>query len=70
MKQHYYSFTFIDTSAGQTAWASVYAGFEDQTINIAQIAYAKEGAKVSQGATLINCSYLGHMTSEYFNQAK
>ncbi|MEE3912939.1 hypothetical protein V2I80_07350 [Pseudomonas viridiflava] len=66
MKRHFYSFTFVDSSTGQMAYASVYAGHDAQAVSLGQIAQAKQGAQVSQLATLINCSYLGYMTAEEF----
>ncbi|WP_214348105.1 hypothetical protein [Pseudomonas congelans] len=66
MKKHFYSFTFVDNSTGQMAYASVYAAHDAQSVSLGHIAQAKQGAKVSQLATLINCSYLGYMTAEEF----
>ena len=67
MKQHIYCLTFIDSSTGPVAYASVYGGFDEHKITLSQIAHAKGGAGVTQAATLLSCSYLGHMTQEEFN---
>jgi hypothetical protein len=67
MKKHFYCFTFIDSSAGSVAYASVYASFELPEVTLSGIAQAKQGAQVTQAATLLSCSYLGHMTTEEFN---
>jgi hypothetical protein len=65
MKKHYYCFTFID-NPGSLVYASVYAAHEVQAVTLASIAQAKQGARVSQAATLVACSYLGYMTAQEF----
>ncbi|WKW33164.1 hypothetical protein KIH13_04530 [Pseudomonas viridiflava] len=70
MKQHTYCLTFVDSSTGQMAYASVYAGFDEHKITLSQIADAKGAAGVTQAATLLSCSYLGHMTQEEFDDSE
>lgn len=66
MKLHYYCFTFYDVIGSETAHASTYIGFQTPQVGLKDIAKAKISATVSAGATLLACSYLGHMTSEEF----
>lgn len=66
MKLHYYCFTFYEVQGSASAHASAYFGFEQPRVTLKNIAAAKHGAEVSDRATLLSCSYLGHMTSEEF----
>lgn len=67
MKLHFYCFAFLETLADQTTHTSRCYGFESPQITLADIAMVKERAQVNQGATLIACSYLGHMTADEFS---
>lgn len=66
MKLHYYCFTFYDVQGSHSAHASAYYGLEQPCVTLKDIAVAKRGAEVSDRATLLACSYLGHMTVAEF----
>lgn len=66
MEQHYYNFTFIDSSSGDVLYGNCYLGLTEQRVTLATIKLASKRAKLSENATLIDCSYLGCMTAEQF----
>lgn len=65
-KQHMYAFSFFENFMGQGQYASVYCGYPQQGVRLACIAQAKQMANVTPNATLLACSYLGHMTPDEF----
>lgn len=67
MPLHYYCFSFFDVRNGQAVYASSYYGLEAQRVTARDILSAKQHAKVSTTATLLACTYLGHMTQQQFN---
>lgn len=66
VKLHWYCFTFYDVRGPEVSHATAYFGFERQTVTLPQIEEAKAGARVSQDATMLACSYLGYMTGDEF----
>lgn len=67
---HYYNFTFVDAASGGFKYGNCYIGFDDQRVSAPRIAEARALAKVSPGATLVDCSYLGQMSIEEFDSLR
>lgn len=66
MAHHYYSFTFVDSATGQLVFGSCHLSLTEQRVTLAVIEVARKLAKVTESATMMNCSYLGHMTEQQF----
>lgn len=62
---HFYSLTFMDSNAtGATTHANTYIGLVEPRVTRRDIAQARTSASLSANAVLLNCSYLGEMTAQ------
>ena len=62
---HWYALSFMDLDErGNTINSSTYMGWPSSLVTKARITESKKHAQVGQGAVLLSCCYLGHMTKE------
>jgi hypothetical protein len=59
---HWYALSFVHT----TQTGSVYVGQEVPAVDRASIQRAQQTAEMPADSVLVSCSYLGHMTREFF----
>lgn len=60
---HFYSLAFKDGSST----ASVFVGCGDGVVTMPLILEAKQSVGMREGAVMLSCCYLGHMTDRKFN---
>jgi|GEM_PF-3337897 len=66
---HYYHFVFAESPDGrEQTFTSCSIGLTEPCVTRQILARAKMVAGATQDSVMLNCSYLGEMTSEKFNE--
>lgn len=65
-KKYWYAFAFQFPTETGFGFSSVYSGFDSNLVKKNGIDEARRASRAPDGAVMINCSYLGHMTREEF----
>ena len=66
-KKYWYHFTFISHEGGVTSYDSGSMGFDKDYVTAKNIQWSKDQLRAKSSAIMINCSFLGRMTSEEFS---